>query len=46
MDPAAIDARVRAICTAFPGVAEKLSHGAPAFSVGRQFVQIWADGRP
>src|SRR5205823_8036756 len=44
VDPKAIEERVRAICTALPGVTEKLSHGAPAFSVGKQFVQIWAAG--
>ena len=39
-----IEQKVRAICLALPGVAEKLSHGAPAFSAGEQFVQLWADG--
>jgi hypothetical protein len=37
-------ARVRAICTAFPGVTEKQSHGAPAFFAKKQFVMLWADG--
>lgn len=36
--------RVRAICVALPGVTEKLSHGAPAFFAGRQFVMLWPDG--
>jgi hypothetical protein len=36
--------RVRAICLAFPEATEKLSHGAPAFSVKKQFVQSWPDG--
>lgn len=36
--------RVRAICLAFPGVTEKLSHGAPSFFVKRQFVALWPDG--
>ena len=44
MDADAIEERVRAICTALPGVTEKLSHGAPAFSAGQQFVQLWARG--
>ena len=44
LDPQGIEARVRAICTAFPGVTEKLSHGAPAVSAGKQFVQLWASG--
>ena len=44
MDRQALDDKVRAICSAFPGVTEKLSHGAPAFSAGKQFVQLWADG--
>lgn len=41
-----VTARVRAICLGFPGVAERLSHGAPAFFVpsGRQFVQLWPEG--
>jgi hypothetical protein len=44
VEPKGIEDRVRAICTAFPGVTEKLSHGAPAFSAGKQFVQLWARG--
>ncbi len=36
--------RVRAICLALPEVTERLSHGAPAFFVGRQFVMLWPDG--
>jgi hypothetical protein len=39
-----IEERVRRICLALPGVTEKLSHGAPAFSAGKQFVQLWAGG--
>jgi hypothetical protein len=38
------EARVRAICLGFPGVTEKLSHGSPAFYVGKQFVMLWPDG--
>ena len=36
--------RVREICLALPGATEKLSHGAPAFFVGKQFLMLWADG--
>jgi len=32
------------MCTALPGVTEKLSHGTPAFFVGRQFLTLWPDG--
>jgi hypothetical protein len=36
--------RIRAICLDLPGVTEKLSHGAAAFFVGRQFLMLWIDG--
>ncbi len=36
--------RVRAICLRLPEVTERLSHGSPAFFVGKQFVMLWADG--
>jgi hypothetical protein len=36
--------RVRAICLSLPEVTEKISHGAPAFFVGKQFVALWPDG--
>jgi hypothetical protein len=36
--------RIRSICMALPGVAEKLSHGAPAFFAGRQFLIVWRHG--
>jgi len=36
--------RVRTICLALPEVTEKLSHGSPAFSVGKQFVMLWSSG--
>jgi hypothetical protein len=36
--------RVRAICSALPEVTEKVSHGSPAFFVGKQFVMLWPDG--
>ncbi|MEP7115345.1 MAG: MmcQ/YjbR family DNA-binding protein [Ilumatobacteraceae bacterium] len=39
-----IDDRVRAICLSFPEVTEKLSHGAPAFFVKKQFVMLWPTG--
>jgi hypothetical protein len=40
----AIERRVRGICLALPGATERLSHGAPAFFAGRQFVALWPDG--
>ncbi|SBT42986.1 MmcQ/YjbR family DNA-binding protein [Micromonospora narathiwatensis] len=37
--------QVRQICTAFPTVTERLSHGTPTWFVnGRTFVQLWPDG--
>ena len=42
--PGDVEARVREICLAFPEVTEKLSHGAPAFFVRKQFVALWPDG--
>lgn len=39
-----VEARVRSICLALPEVSERLSHGAPAFFVGKQFLQLWPDG--
>ena len=39
-----LEEQVRSICLGLPGVTEKLSHGAPAFFVSRQFVQLWAGG--
>jgi hypothetical protein len=38
--------RLRAICTAFPEVTERLSHGAPTWFVRNKssFVTLWADG--
>ena len=41
---ARIEERIRAICLALPGCEERLSHGSPAFFVGRQFVMLWPDG--
>jgi hypothetical protein len=39
-----IETRVRDICMALPEVTERLSHGAPAFFVRKQFVMLWPDG--
>jgi hypothetical protein len=39
-----VEAEVRGICLALPGVAERLSHGSPAFYAGKQFVMLWPDG--
>jgi hypothetical protein len=36
--------RVREICLALPEVTERLSHGAPAFYVRKQFVMLWPEG--
>lgn len=44
MDPTAIEARVRRICTALPEVTEKVSHGGPSFFAKKQFVQLWPAG--
>jgi hypothetical protein len=43
-EPSEIVERVRGICMALPEAAEKVSHGAPAFFVRKQFVMLWADG--
>jgi hypothetical protein len=39
-----VEDRVRAICLALPEVTEKVSHGAPAFFVKKQFVMLWSKG--
>jgi hypothetical protein len=39
-----VEAEVRDICLALPGVTERLSHGSPAFYAGKQFVMLWPDG--
>jgi hypothetical protein len=39
-----VEAEVRGICLALPGVTERLSHGSPAFYAGKQFVMLWPDG--
>ena len=36
--------RVRSICLALQGAAEKTSHGSPAFFAGKQFVMLWHQG--
>jgi hypothetical protein len=42
--PDELEARVRTICLALPGVTERRSHGAPAFFAGKQFVMLWPRG--
>ena len=44
MDRGNIEEQVRSICMALPGVTERLSHGTPAFFVGKQFVMLSVDG--
>ncbi len=44
MPPEDLEERIRAICLDLPGVVERLSHGAPAFFAGRQFLMLWPDG--
>jgi hypothetical protein len=39
-----VEAQIRAICLALPGVTERPSHGSPAFFAGKQFVMLWPDG--
>ena len=39
-----LEERFRVICMGLPGVTEKLSHGTPAFFVGKQFLTLWLDG--
>ena len=36
--------RVRALCLALPEATERVSHGAPAFFVRKQFVMLWPQG--
>jgi hypothetical protein len=40
----ALEKRIRAMCLALPGTTERLSHGAPAFFAGKQFLMLWPDG--
>ncbi len=44
MDRGELEQRVRAICPALPGTTARLSHGAPAFCAGKQFLMLWPDG--
>jgi hypothetical protein len=44
MSPSSTEDRIRTICLNFPGTTERLSHGSPAFFVGKQFVMLWPDG--
>jgi hypothetical protein len=39
-----LEERIRAICMGLPAVTERLSHGAPAFFSGRQFLVLWLRG--
>ncbi len=39
-----LEQRVRRVCLALPEATERVSHGAPAFYVGKQFVMLWPDG--
>ena len=39
-----LEGRVRAICMALPEVTERLSHGAPAFFVTKQFLALMPEG--
>ncbi len=39
-----IEEKVRSACLSLPGVAERPSHGSPAFFVGKQFVMLWPQG--
>jgi hypothetical protein len=44
MSRSGLEERIRTICLGLPGVSEKLSHGAPAFFAGRQFLIVWTQG--
>ena len=44
MAPEIIERRVRGICLALPEATERLSHGAPSFFVGKQFVALSPNG--
>jgi hypothetical protein len=44
MPRSGLEERIRTICLGLPGVSEKLSHGAPAFFAGRQFLIVWTQG--
>lgn len=44
MGSADLEGRIRSMCMSLPGVTERLSHGAPAFFAGKQFLMLWPDG--
>ena len=44
MGKSEIEDRIRSIYMALPGATERLSHGAPAFFAGKQFLMLWPDG--
>jgi len=44
VDTTAVEDRARAICTGFPEVTERASHGSPAFYARKQFVMLWPTG--
>jgi predicted DNA-binding protein (MmcQ/YjbR family) len=39
-----LEQRVRDLCLSLPEATERLSHGAPAFFAGKQFLQLWPHG--
>ncbi len=39
-----LETAIRETCLSFPEATEKLSHGSPAFFVGRQFAMLWIEG--
>jgi hypothetical protein len=43
-DAHAVTEQVRAICLALPDATERITHGAPGFFAGRQFVMLWPSG--
>jgi hypothetical protein len=43
VDPT-LETRIREFCRSLPGASERVSHGAPAFFAGRQFVALWPEG--
>jgi hypothetical protein len=44
MGPTRLEEEIRRICLGLPGVTERLSHSAPAFFAGKQFLMLWPDG--
>lgn len=39
-----LEGRLRQVCLSLPGTTERLSHGAPGFFAGKQFVMLWPAG--